>query len=135
MALAATYNYVFPVCLEIQLVARTISIGDIKNGNNTYTATFKLITSPSYTDINNNNFQYKLSDIKIGSWISGVTPGFAYRVLNVTDVNNNKKTCKLEFVDSQTKNDHTILWFRSPEENEKVLDFIDESEEDDDLPF
>jgi hypothetical protein len=45
------------------------------------------------------------------------------------------KTCNLEFIEAQQKNDHTYLWFRSPEENEKVLDFIDESEDEDDLPF
>ena len=45
------------------------------------------------------------------------------------------KSRKLEFLDAQTKNDHSILWFRSPEENEKVLDFIDESEDEDDLPY
>jgi len=40
------------------------------------------------------------------------------------------KTCKLEFVDAQTKNDHTILWFRSPEENEAVYDFENDDEDE-----
>ena len=39
------------------------------------------------------------------------------------------KTCKLELVETQEKNDHTYLWFRSPEQNEPVYDFEDEDEE------
>jgi hypothetical protein len=69
-------------------------------------------------------------------WIAGDESLFiSVRNHFIDIVKERLKTCKLEFVDSQTKNDHTILWFRSPEENGKVLDFIDESEEDDDLPF
>jgi hypothetical protein len=42
----------------------------------------------------------------------------------------------LEYQDAQKVGDNTILWFRSHEENERVLDFIDESEDEgDDLPF
>lgn len=44
--------------------------------------------------------------------------------------------CPLEYQDAQKVGDNTILWFRSAEENERVLDFIDETEDDgDDLPF
>ena len=69
-------------------------------------------------------------------WIAGDESLFiSVRNHFIDIVKERLKTCKLEFVDSQTKNDHTILWFRSPEENGKVLDFIDESEEDDDLPY
>ena len=69
-------------------------------------------------------------------WIAGDESLFiSVRNHFIDIVKERLKTCKLEFVDSQTKNDHTILWFRSPEENGKVLDFIDEPEEDDDLPF
>jgi len=69
-------------------------------------------------------------------WIAGDESLFISVTNHFIDIVKERlKTCKLEFVDSQTKNDHTILWFRSPEENEKVLDFIDESEQDDDLPF
>jgi len=69
-------------------------------------------------------------------WIAGDESLFiSVRNHFIDIVKERLRTCKLEFVDAQTKNDHTILWFRSPEENKKVLDFIDESEEDDDLPF
>jgi len=44
--------------------------------------------------------------------------------------------CPLEYQDAQMVGDNTILWFRSNEENERVLDFIDESEDEGgDLPF
>ena len=63
-------------------------------------------------------------------WIAGDESLFV-RVGNhfIDIVKERLKTCKLEFLDAQTKNDHTILWFRSPEENEPVYDFEDEDEE------
>jgi len=40
------------------------------------------------------------------------------------------QNCNLEFVEAQQKNDHTYLWFRSPEENEAVYDFDDNEDEE-----
>ena len=69
-------------------------------------------------------------------WIAGDESLFI-RVGNhfIDIVKERLKNCNLEFIEAQQKNDHTYLWFRSPEENEKVLDFIDESEDEDDLLF
>jgi hypothetical protein len=70
-------------------------------------------------------------------WIAGDESLFI-KVSNhfIDIVKERLKNCNLELIESQQKNDNTYLWFRSPEENEKVLDFIDESQEDeDDLPF
>ena len=63
-------------------------------------------------------------------WIAGDESLFV-RVGNhfIDIVKERLKTSKLEFLDAQTKNDHTILWFRSPEENQPVYDFEDEDEE------
>ena len=64
-------------------------------------------------------------------WIAGDETLFV-KVSNhfIDIVKERLKTCKLEFVDAQTKNDHTILWFRSPEENEAVYDFENDDEDE-----
>jgi len=70
-------------------------------------------------------------------WISGDESLFI-KVRNhfIDIVKERLQNCNLELIESQQRNDNTYLWFRSPEENEKILDFIDESEDDeDDLPF
>lgn len=66
-------------------------------------------------------------------WIAGDESLFVKVSNHFIDIIKERlKTCKLELVEAQQKNDHTYLWFRSPEENERVLDFIDESEDDED---
>lgn len=69
-------------------------------------------------------------------WIAGDESLFI-KVSNhfIDIVKERLKTCNLEFIEAQEKNDYTYLWFRSPEENEKVLDFIDESDQDEDDDF
>jgi hypothetical protein len=64
-------------------------------------------------------------------WIAGDETLFV-KVSNhfIDIVKERLKTCKLEFVDAQTKNDHTILWFRSPEENEAVYDFENDDKDE-----
>ena len=64
-------------------------------------------------------------------WIAGDETLFVKVSNHFIDIVKEKlKTCKLEFVDAQTKNDHTILWFRSPEENEAVYDFENDDEDE-----
>ena len=64
-------------------------------------------------------------------WIAGDETLFVKVSNNFIDIVKERlKTCKLEFVDAQTKNDHTILWFRSPEENEAVYDFENDDEDE-----
>jgi len=64
-------------------------------------------------------------------WIAGDETLFV-KVSNhfIDIVKERLKTCKLQFVDAQTKNDHTILWFRSPEENKAVYDFENDDEDE-----
>lgn len=38
--------------------------------------------------------------------------------------------CPLEFQDAQQVGDQSILWFRSPEENEPVYDFEDKEDDE-----
>jgi hypothetical protein len=64
-------------------------------------------------------------------WIAGDETLFVKVSNHFIDIVKEKlKTCKLEFVDAQTKNDHTILWFRSPEENEAVYDFENDDKDE-----
>lgn len=69
-------------------------------------------------------------------WIEGDESLFI-RLLNpfVDIVKERLSKCPLEYQDAQKVGDHTILWFRSAEENEKVLDFIEDDDEEDTLDF
>jgi len=64
-------------------------------------------------------------------WIAGDESIFI-KVRNhfIDIVKERLQNCNLEFVEAQQKNDHTYLWFRSPEENEVAYDFEDENEDD-----
>jgi hypothetical protein len=64
-------------------------------------------------------------------WIAGDESIFIKVRSHFVDIVKERlQKCNLEFIDAQQKNDHSYLWFRSPEENEMVYDFEDENEDE-----